>query len=122
MGLSILLVDDDFINRKLLTIRLKKYQGGVEITEAENGSDALVKLKQDPSINIILLDIIMPIVDGIEFLKIFRSDSKNSNIPVIAISTDDARKAEVFNNGANDFLQKPINEEKLYEKIGQWTS
>ncbi len=122
MALKVLIVDDDFINRKLLQTLLKKNKDVVEMLEAENGSDALDKLKKETDINLILLDIMMPIVDGIEFLKIFRSDMKNSHIPVIVLSTDDTRKTEVFDNGANDFLRKPIKEEELFAKMTQWTS
>ncbi len=122
MALKVLIVDDDMINRMLLKTLLKKYPGVSEIVEAENGSDALDRLKNDPSINLILLDIMMPIVDGIEFLKIFRADMSNSHIPVIVLSTDDTRKTEVYDNGANDFLRKPIKEEMLFEKLDQWSS
>ena len=122
MALNVLVVDDDFINRKLIQTLLKKNPKVTEIVEAENGSDALDKMKKDPSINLILLDIMMPVVDGIEFLKIFRSDMSNAHIPVIVLSTDDTRKTEVFDNGANDFLRKPVMQDKLYEKIDQWTS
>jgi len=122
MALKVLIVDDDFINRKLLQTLLKKHPDVVQITEAENGSDALDKLKNDPSINLVLLDIMMPIVDGIEFLKIFRSDMANSHIPVIVLSTDDSRKTEVFDNGANDFLRKPIKEDDLFGKMEQWSN
>ena len=121
MALKVLVVDDDFINRKLIQTLLKKNPKVTEIIEAENGSDALDKMKKDPSINLILLDIMMPVVDGIEFLKIFRSDMSNAHIPVIVLSTDDSRKTEVFDNGANDFLRKPVMQEALYEKINQWT-
>jgi len=120
MALKVLIVDDDFINRKLLQTLLKKHPDVVETIEAENGSDALDKLKQDSSINLILLDIMMPIVDGIEFLKIFRSDMANAHIPVIVLSTDDSRKTEVFDNGANDFLRKPIKGDDLFGKMEQW--
>ncbi len=121
MALKILIVDDDFINRKLLQTLLKKNANITEIQEAENGSEALEKLKKDSTINLVLLDIMMPIVDGVEFLKIFRSDMVNSHIPVIVLSTDDTRKTEVFDNGANDFLRKPIKEEDLFNKISQWS-
>lgn len=120
MALKVLVVDDDFINRKLLQTLLKKNPQVTEIIEAENGSDALDKMKKDPSINLILLDIMMPIVDGIEFLKIFRSDMNNAQVPVIVLSTDDTRKTEVYDNGANDFLRKPVMQDHLYEKIDQW--
>lgn len=120
MALKVLVVDDDFINRKLIQTLLKKNPKVTEIIEAENGSDALDKMKKDPSINMILLDIMMPIVDGIEFLKIFRSDMNNAHVPVIVLSTDDTRKTEVYDNGANDFLRKPVMQDNLYEKIKQW--
>jgi len=121
MALKVLVVDDDFINRKLLQTLLKKNPSVREVVEAENGSDALDKLKKESDVNLILLDIMMPIVDGIEFLKIFRSDMSNAHIPVIVLSTDDTRKTEVFDNGANDFLRKPIKEEQLFAKMTQWT-
>jgi len=121
MALKVLIVDDDFINRKLLQTLLKKNTNVIDIQEAENGSDALDKLKKDSTINLILLDIMMPIVDGVEFLKIFRSDMANSHIPVIVLSTDDTRKTEVFDNGANDFIRKPIKEDDLFTKIAQWS-
>ena len=122
MGLKVLVVDDDFINRKLLQTLLKKNPKVSDIIEAENGSDALNKIKQDPSIDLILLDIMMPIVDGIEFLKIFRLDMANAHVPVIVLSTDDTRKTEVYDNGANDFLRKPVKEEMLNAKIEQWSN
>lgn len=121
MALKVLIVDDDFINRKLLSTLLKKNPSVTEMIEAENGSDALDKLKKDPTIDLILLDIMMPVVDGIEFLKIFRSNMANSHIPVVVLSTDDTRKTEVFDNGANDFLRKPVKEDALAAKIIQWT-
>jgi len=122
MALKVLVVDDDFINRKLLQTLLKKNPKVTDIIEAENGSDALDKMKKDPDINLILLDIMMPVVDGIEFLKIFRSDMNNAHVPVIVLSTDDTRKTEVYNNGANDFLRKPVMQDNLYEKIDQWSN
>ena len=121
MALKVLVVDDDFINRKLIQTLLKANPKVSEIIEAENGSDALDKMKKDPSINLILLDIMMPVVDGIEFLKIFRSDMTNAHVPVVVLSTDDTRKTEVYDNGANDFLRKPVVQGALYEKIDQWT-
>jgi len=121
MALKVLIVDDDFINRKLLQTLLKKNPDVTETLEAENGSDALDKIKTNPDINLILLDIIMPIVDGVEFLKIFRSDIAQAYIPVIVLSTDDTRKTEVLQSGANDFLRKPIREDELFSKIKQWS-
>ena len=121
MALNVLVVDDDMINRMLLKTLLKKHPKVGNIVEAENGSDALDKLKNDKSINLILLDIMMPIVDCIEFLKIFRADMANSHIPVIVLSTDDTKKTESFDSGANDFIRKPVKEEALFSKMEQWS-
>lgn len=121
MALKILIIDDDFINRKLLQTLLKRKSDVVEIFEAENGSDALDQVKKHSSINFILLDIVMPIVDGIEFLKIYRSNKLYAETPVIILSTDDTRKAEALELGANDFIRKPIKEKELFDKISRWT-
>ena len=121
MNLKVLIVDDDFINRKLLQALLKKYPDVVRDTiEAENGSEALAAIKGDGGINLVLLDVIMPVLDGKEFLKIFRSDSNNSGIPVLVLTTDDTQKSTIFELGADDFLLKPINEEELIGKIRKW--
>ncbi|RLA71508.1 MAG: response regulator [Epsilonproteobacteria bacterium] len=121
MGLNVLVVDDDMINRMLLKALLKKNARVSTVIEAENGSDALEKAKNNKNIDIILLDVMMPILNGVEFLKIFRSDMVNSHIPVVVLTTDDTRKTEVFDNGANDFLRKPIIEKDLTRVVDQWT-
>ena len=121
MGLKVLIVDDDFINRRLMQMHLKKSGIVSEILEAQDGSEALNKLKNTSPVDLILLDIMMPILDGVEFLKIFRSEKENLTIPIIVLSTDDTRKDEIFDAGANDFLRKPMKEEVLIEKLKQWT-
>ncbi len=121
MGLTVLIVDDDMINRMLLKALLKKNARVSAVIEAENGSDALGKTRSNENIDIILLDVMMPILNGVEFLKIFRSDMANSHIPVVVLTTDDTRKTEVFDNGANDFLRKPIIEKDLTRVVDQWT-
>jgi putative two-component system response regulator len=122
MNLKVLIVDDDFINRKLLQALLRKYPDVVrETLEAENGAEALSAIKDNRNINLVLLDIVMPVLDGKEFLKIFRSDGTNSNIPVIVLTTDDSQKGAIFDLGADDFLLKPISEDALLKKIREWS-
>jgi len=122
MSLKVLIVDDDFINRKLIHALLKRHADLVgEMLEAENGSEALKVLKEHPDIDLILLDILMPVLDGKEFLKIFRSDPENSRIPVIVLSTDDTQKTTVMDLGAEDFIIKPIGEKELIDRIHYWT-
>jgi putative two-component system response regulator len=121
MSLNVLVVDDDFINRRLLHVLLDQNENVAQIQEAGNGAEALEKVKKDPSINLILLDIMMPVLNGIEFLKIFRSDMINAHIPVIVLSTDDTKKVTIFESGANDFLRKPIKKEELFPKMKLWS-
>jgi len=120
--LNILLVDDDTINRKLIKALLAHHKDIVEsITEASNGAEALEFINKNKSINLVLLDIIMPILDGKGFLKQFRSQKANSNTPVIVLTTDDSKISEVVNYGADDVLIKPIKEGDLLKKINYWT-
>ena len=122
MSLRVLIVDDDFINRKLIQALLKRHPELVgEVLEADNGSEALKILRERSDIGLVLLDILMPVLDGKEFLKIFRSDPANSRIPVIVLSTDDTQKTTVLNLGAEDFIIKPIGEEELIARIRHWT-
>lgn len=116
MDLNVLVVDDDMINRKLLKSYFKRKSTSINVIEAENGAEALDKFKEN-DIDLILLDIVMPILDGVGFLKKFRSDSENLEVPIIILSTDDSRKTEVLENGANSFLTKPVSEKDFFDKI-----
>lgn len=115
--LKILAIDDDFINLKLISSMLKKNIYIDSIVEATNGLDALNLLKSELGINLILLDIKMPIMDGIEFLINLQSMAEFNKLPVIVLTTDETRKNEAFENGAFDFLVKPIREHDLSTKI-----
>ena len=115
--IKILAVDDDFINLKLIHSMLKKSEYVSDVAEAKNGLEALNILKEDSDIKLVLLDIKMPIMDGIEFLNNLESMPQINKIPVIVLTTDETRKHEAFDHGAFDFLVKPIREAELNEKI-----
>ncbi|MDR1460694.1 MAG: response regulator [Campylobacteraceae bacterium] len=119
--LKILSVDDDFINLKLVNTMLKKNPNVAEVLEAKNGVEALDVLKKTPNVDMILLDIKMPIMDGIEFLITIHSIQELKNIPIIVLTTDDTRKYEALEKGAHDFLIKPIREHELFEKVQKIT-
>ena len=112
----ILVVDDNEINRDLLARRLER--AGHEVIEAENGRSALETLSTH-CVDIILLDIIMPELDGFELLPILKSDPNTKNIPVIIISSADDIDSVVkgIELGAEDYLPKPFNLPLLNARI-----
>ncbi len=115
--LIILTVDDDMINLKLLKSMLMKNPYVKEIIEARNGLDAINQIKEREDINLILLDIIMPIMDGLEVLEIVNSDENIKQIPVIVLTTDETKKTRAIELGAKGFLMKPIRNNELTQKI-----
>lgn len=115
--LKILAVDDDMINLKLLKSMLKKSARVSDVIEAKNGADAIAILKTQDDIDIILLDIIMPVMGGIEMLRVVRADETLHNLPIIVLTTDETKKAEALECGANGFLMKPIRERDVISQI-----
>jgi len=116
-NLVILAVDDDMINLKLLRSMLMKTGKVAEVVEAKNGSDAVDVLKSRQDIDLVLLDIIMPIMNGIEVLKVVRADENLRQVPIIVLTTDETKKGEALEFGANGFLMKPIRKDDLLLKI-----
>jgi putative two-component system response regulator len=117
--IKVLAVDDDIINLKLLKSILLKLPIVEEVVEAKNGADALGILKSQGDIDLVLLDIIMPVMNGIEMLKVIRADEDLKTIPVIVLTTDETKKSEALECGANDFIMKPVREKNVSEKIAR---
>ena len=115
--IKVLVVDDDMINRKLMAAMLKKNPKVGEIIEANDGQEAIQKMRETGDVGLVLLDIIMPVMGGIEVLQIIHSDPALKKIPVIVLTTDESKKSEALNNGANDFIAKPVRETELTQKI-----
>jgi putative two-component system response regulator len=107
------------INLKLLKSMLMKAPHVSEVIEAKNGADAIDILKSQDDIDIILLDIIMPVMGGIEMLKVARADENLNQLPIIVLTTDETKKTEALEAGANGFLMKPVREREVIEKIEQ---
>jgi len=117
MIFKVLIIDDDYINRRLLISILKKELYSIEVIESVDGGHALELCKEHHDIQLILLDVEMPRMDGAEFLKHYFKDSSLAKVPVIAVSSNDLRIKEILALGAKDFILKPINEEKLLNAI-----
>ncbi|MCY7362942.1 MAG: DUF705 domain-containing protein, partial [Ignavibacteria bacterium] len=119
---KILLVDDDMRNLYALSKILK--ERGMEIIKAENGKNALEMLELHPEVDLILMDIMMPEMDGYEAMKRIRSNVKFKNLPVIALTAkamkDDKQKC--IDAGANDYITKPIEAERLLSLMRVWLS
>ena len=113
----LLIVDDDAINRDVLTRRLTR-QGHL-VQSASNGHDAL-RLMQETAFDLILLDVMMPGMDGYEVLRHIRADDPLHHVPVIMISVVSEMQSVVrcIEAGAEDYLAKPFNPTLLKARIG----
>ena len=117
---KILLVDDDMRNLYALSKMLA--ERGMEIMKAENGKDALEMLTKHPDIDLVLMDIMMPEMDGYEAMKQIRLQHRFEKLPVIALTAkamkDDKQKC--IDAGANDYIAKPIDISRLLSLMRVW--
>ena len=118
-NLKVLAVDDDMINLKLLKSMLMKNDDVGEVIEAKNGADAINVLKERHDIDMILLDIIMPVMGGLEMLQVVRADENLKQLPIIVLTTDETKKGEALEKGANGFLMKPVRAADVAQKISE---
>ena len=119
-GKKILVVDDEIRNVFALGKILEEWD--IEVLEAENGKIAIDMLKSVPGIDLVLMDVMMPVLDGYEAMRIIRKSDEIKNIPIICL-TAKAMKEDYENaiqNGANDYLSKPVNEDKLFAMLKIW--
>jgi PAS domain S-box-containing protein len=118
---SILVAEDDETNFFYLKALLKQ-NTSAEIIHASNGKEAIEKFLQNPDIGLILMDIKMPVMDGLEATRQIKA--VNKDVPVIAITAyaiagDEAR---ILDAGCDCYLTKPLNKKLLFEKIAEFTS
>lgn len=114
---KILVVDDNEINRGVLKNILDEEY---EVIEAQNGQEALGVLKQcGEEISLILLDIIMPVMDGYEFLDVVKSMPAVSSVPIIVTTIKNGESDEIrcLISGASDFVSKPYNPEIVKHRV-----
>jgi CheY-like chemotaxis protein/CHASE3 domain sensor protein len=119
---KILLVDDDTRNVFALSKILK--ERGMEIVQAENGINALEMLDSKPDIDLVLMDIMMPEMDGYEAMRRIRTQGRFRNLPIIALTAKAMKddKQMCINAGANDYIAKPIDVERLLSLMRVWLS
>lgn len=119
-GRRLLLVDDDVRNIFALSSALEQKGAAVEV--ARNGHEALAKLREHDDIDLVLMDVMMPEMDGYEATRQIRLEDRWKNLPIIAVTAkamkdDQERCREV---GANDYLAKPIDLDRLFSLIRVW--
>jgi CheY-like chemotaxis protein/signal transduction histidine kinase len=119
-GRTILLVDDDVRNIFALTSALEQRGAAVEI--GRNGREALEKLEQVPEIDLVLMDVMMPEMDGLEATRRLRADRRFEKLPVIAITAKAMKddREQCLAAGASDYLAKPVDLERLFSLLRVW--
>ncbi|WEF32269.1 response regulator [Pseudoduganella chitinolytica] len=119
-GRRILLVDDDVRNIFALTSALEQKGAIVEI--GRNGFEALEKLDTVQDIDLVLMDVMMPGMDGLEATRRIRADSRFARLPIIAITAKAMKddQEQCLAAGANDYLAKPIDLSRLYSLLRVW--
>ena len=121
-GRSFLVVDDSAINQRVVARALKLE--GAEVALAEDGREALDRLRLNPrGFDAVLMDIQMPVMDGLTATRGIRSELHLNELPVIAFTAGVLRKQEeeAFEAGVNDFLAKPVDLEQMVAVLLRWT-
>lgn len=114
---KILVVDDQEINRAILE---EIFSGQYTVLTAENGKQAIEVLEQNNNnVDIILLDLVMPVMNGNEFLRYKKEHESIADIPTIIITADDSPEQQVntFNMGADDYIVKPFVQEVVLKRV-----
>lgn len=113
--MKILIVDDCSTTRKLMSLSLKSK--GFDVLLAENGIDAIEKLATN-KINMIVTDLNMPYMDGLELIKRIRNDY-GREIPILMVTTeaDESERKKALEAGADGYLVKPVSAEQMKENI-----
>lgn len=120
VGKKVLVVDDDMRNVFSLTTALEAV--GMNVSFAENGRDGIQYLQEHDDVDIVLMDIMMPEMDGYEAMSKIRKDARFVDLPIVALTakamSHDRKKC--IDAGASDYITKPVNLEQLYSLLKVW--
>jgi CheY-like chemotaxis protein len=119
-GRRLLLVDDDMRNLFALSKVLRGK--GIDVVMAQDGQKALDVLDKDPELELVLMDIMMPVMDGYDTMRAIRAKPALANVPIIALTAKAMRgdREKCLEAGANDYLSKPIDVDRLLSMIRVW--
>jgi CheY-like chemotaxis protein len=119
-GRRVLLVDDDIRNIFSLSSALEHQ--GLKVDIGRNGFEAIEALDRHPDIDVILMDVMMPGMDGLEATRRIREDARFRKLPIIAITAKAMKddQEQCLAAGASDYLAKPIDVDRLYSLLRVW--
>jgi hypothetical protein len=120
VGKTVLLVDDDARNIFALSSVLERR--GMEVLTATTGSEAITILESTPKVAIVLMDIMMPEMDGYQTTQVIRAKSDFRRLPIIALTAKAMKgdREKCLEAGASDYLAKPVNTEQLLSALRMW--
>jgi PAS domain S-box-containing protein len=119
-NVRVLVAEDNEVNQKLMRILLAKIGCSVDIVA--NGQDAVDSIRRGPAYDLVLMDVEMPVMDGVQAASMMRR-SLNAGVPIVALTAYSTKEdtEKCFAAGMNDFLNKPVDAERLKQKVLQWT-
>jgi CheY-like chemotaxis protein len=119
-GRKILVVDDDVRNIFALTSALE--QKGVQVEVGRNGFEAISKLDEISDIDLVLMDVMMPGMDGLEATRRIRRDPRFQKLPIIAVTAKAMKddQDQCLAAGTNDYLAKPLDLDRLMSLLRVW--
>ena len=119
-GKKVLIVDDDVRNIFSLTSMLEDH--GMHVSFVENGNDAITTLETDPAVDLVLMDIMMPGMDGYETTQAIRQKPEFKSLPIIALTAKAAKgdREKTIAAGASDYITKPVDPEQLLSLMRVW--
>ena len=119
-GRKILIVDDDVRNVFALTSALEGR--GIEVLFAENGRDGIDLLKKNPQVDLVLMDVMMPNMDGYEATRAIREVPELADLPIIVVTAKvmEEDRAKSLAAGASDYITKPVDVEQLLSLMRVW--
>ncbi len=120
LGKKVLVVDDDVRNIFALSSVLERH--GMDVVTAVNGFEAIAMLESTPGVAIVLMDIMMPEMDGYETMKAIRKNAELRRLPIIALTAKAMKgdREKCLEAGASDYLAKPVNTEQLLSALRLW--
>jgi CheY-like chemotaxis protein len=119
-GKHVLVVDDDVRNIFSLTSVLEDH--GMVVSFAENGRDGIAKLESTPGIDLVLMDVMMPEMDGYETMRAIRQNAQFGSLPIIALTAKAMKgdREKCIAAGASDYITKPVDTDQLLSLMRVW--